>query len=83
MNDREREHSDPIGVRIGALQPASADQALDAAQMHGPDVTSEKQPIPAGRGIVWAAFEMIGIDRHVKIVEEGFERDLCALARKH
>ena len=68
-------HIHQVRIGIDAVQPAGADQALDDADVGGPDFAPAEQPVPSPhRDRAQAAFEMVRIDRHVGIAEEDFQR---------
>ena len=62
---------DPIVVGVDRVQPTGHDQALEDADVPGAEFCPAEQPIATPhRNRPQSTFEMLGVDRHVRVDEK-------------
>ena len=65
------QHIDEVDIGIHALQPARRQQALDNPHSLGPHFGPTKQPVTTAQGDgTNLTLQMIGIERHVRILQK-------------
>ncbi len=82
------EHIDQVVVRIDVVQPTGDDQALEDADVPGPQLGPAEQPIAMPhRKHTPGTFEVVGVDRHVRVGEKYLQPALsvagCPWRSKH
>ena len=64
------------------MQSAGDDQALHDAGVAGTDLGPTKQPIAPPLGITQRAFEVVGVDRHIRLIEEDLHSICESVSRR-
>ena len=65
---------DKVVVGVDVLQTAGGDQALDDADMPGTEFCPTEHPVfPALGNRTERAFEVVGVDRDIRVGQEDFE----------